>query len=131
MIPRYNERLAIHCPVIFAGNTYLGEGHVLNMTAPGCLIESAFEVKRGDYVQLKMVLPGLKVPFYVEIAAIRWTDEGQFGVEFIRMSEADQASLDLFLRRYLPQIRLQPQRRRRVIGRGKFRRHIESWSLDQ
>ena len=129
MIPRYNERLAMRCPVIFAGNAYLSEGHVLNLTTPGCLIESASPANRGDYVQLKMVLPGLKVPFYVEVAAVRWAGGGQFGVEFIQMSETDQASLSLFLSRYLPTIVSHTLSRRRLSGRGAVRTHIQSWSL--
>ena len=71
MTPRYKERLSMRCPVVFAGNGYLSEGYVLNLTAPGCLIASACPAHPGDYVQLKMVLPGLKVPFYVEVAAVR------------------------------------------------------------
>jgi hypothetical protein len=102
MIPRYNERLPMRCPVIVAGQSYIGEGHVLNLTAPGCLVESPCPPKRGDYVQLNMVLPGLKAPVYVELAAVRWDHGDQFGVEFIQMSEADQASLNRFLEHHLP-----------------------------
>lgn len=49
-----------------------------------------------------MILPGLKVPFDVDLAAVRWAGGGQFGVEFIQMSEVDQVSLQLFLARYRP-----------------------------
>ena len=101
MIPRYNERPAMRCPVIFAGAGYLSEGHVLDLTARGCLIESTSPVHRGDYVQLKMVLPGLHVPLYVALAAVQWAVGGQFRVEFIQMGEVDQVSLKLFLARYL------------------------------
>jgi hypothetical protein len=104
VIPRYNERLPMRCPVIFAGTSYIGEGHVLNLTAPGCLIESPCPAQRGDYVQLKMVLPGLKASVYVQLAAVRWEHGDQFGVEFIQMSEADQASLNLFLECHLPKM---------------------------
>ena len=131
MIPRYNERLSMRCPVVFAGEAYIGEGHVLNVTAPGCLVESSCPAKRGDYVQLKMVLPGLTVPFYVELAAVRWAHGNQFGIEFIQMSEADQASLNLFLKRYLPKKLTRTSGRRRVTGQGEWRRHLENWSLDQ
>ena len=130
MIPRYNERLAMRCPVIFAGTAYLGEGHVLNLTAPGCLIESASPVKRGDYVQLKMILPGLKIPFYVALAAVRWAGGGQFGVEFIQMSEVDQGSLKLFLARFRPARLSQAAGPRRVSAPGAVRSYSKRWNLD-
>ena len=131
MIPRYNERLSLRCPVIFAGKGYMGEGHVLNVTAPGCLIESPYPVLRGDYLQLKMVLPGLKVAFYVALSAVRWNHGGQFGVEFIQMSVADQASLNLFFGRHLPKILSQSAGRPHGSGRGQWRRQIETWSMNQ
>ena len=131
MIPRYNERLTMRCPVVFAGRSYIGEGYVLNLTAPGCLVESPCPANRGDYVQLKMVLPGLKAPFYVELAAVRWKQGEQFGLEFIQMSEADQVSLNLFLKRHLPKLLSRAHGRRGLSERGAWRRQIESWSLDQ
>ena len=131
MIPRYNERLSMRCPVVFAGNGSIGEGHVLNLTTPGCLIESSCPVHSGDYVQLKMVLPGLKAPFYVELAAVRWHHGGQFGVEFIQMSEAEQVSLTVFLGRHLPRLLARSSGRGRLSGRGAWRRYTENWSVDQ
>ena len=130
MTPRYKERLSMRCPVVFAGNGYLSEGYVLNLTAPGCLIASVCPAHPGDYVQLKMVLPGLKVPFYVEVAAVRWTDGRHLGVEFIQMSEADQASLNLFLGLHLSSMRARTQRGR-MSERREFRRQIEQWRMDQ
>ncbi|HKY72578.1 MAG TPA: PilZ domain-containing protein [Nitrospira sp.] len=128
MIPRYNERLSMRCPVVFAGEAYIGEGHVLNLTAPGCLVESPSPATGGDYVQLKMVLPGLTAPFYVELAAVRWTHGNQFGIEFIQMSKSDQVNLNLFLERHLPRILSRSYGRRRGSERGEWRRVSERWS---
>jgi hypothetical protein len=130
MIPRYNERLPLRCPVVFAGTAYIGEGHVLNLTTPGCLIDSPCTVPQGDYVQLKMVLPGLPAALYVEVAAVRWREGTQFGVEFIQMSQADQGRLKLFLTHHLPAILAQAPGRRRINGRAGWRRDLENWSLN-
>ena len=94
MKPRYNKRIHIQSPVIFTIGSGIGEGRVLDITVPGCLIESPISVKRGDYLQLKLFLLGLKSPIAVALAAVRWTDGSQFGVEFIRMEEKERPSIE-------------------------------------
>lgn len=37
---RYCERVHTHFPVMFAGETYVGEGTVLNVSVPGCAVHS-------------------------------------------------------------------------------------------
>jgi hypothetical protein len=83
MKPRCHKRIQIEASVIFTIGSCVGEGRALDISVPGCLIESPISVKKGDYLQLKVFLPGLKSPFSVALAAVRWTNGSQFGVEFI------------------------------------------------
>ena len=83
MKPRYHKRIHIKTPVIFAIGCRAGEGHALDLTVPGCLIESPVSVNEGDYLQLNVFIPGLTSPFSVPRAAVRWTNGSRFGVEFI------------------------------------------------
>ena len=39
---------------------------------PGVFIRSPIGLKKGEYVQLRMLLPGMKIPFAVTMAAMRW-----------------------------------------------------------
>lgn len=70
---------------------------VLDLTIPGCLIQSPIALKKGEYLQLKMFLPGIKLPFSVAMAAVRWNKGTHFGVEFIKMSETDSRVLTQFV----------------------------------
>jgi hypothetical protein len=101
MKPRYHRRMHMKIPVIFTIGSRVGEGRVLDLTVPGCLIESPMSVKQGDYLHLKLLLPGLTSPFVVALAAVRWTDGSQFGVEFIKMAEKAQRQLTHVMARHL------------------------------
>jgi hypothetical protein len=103
MKARYKERIPLHSSVAFFIGSQIGQGRVLDITSPGCLIESSEVVKKGDYLGLEIGFSGFKSPLLVMVAAVRWTKGGQFGVEFIKMAEAERYRLDQFMaqhRRY-------------------------------
>jgi len=100
MQPRYHKRIQIKIPVIFTTGARVGKGHTHDLTVPGCLIESSVSVKQGDYLELKLFLPGLTSLVTVALAAVRWTNGSQFGVEFIRMKEQEQRQLHHVMARH-------------------------------
>jgi len=75
----------------------VGEGEVLDLSNPGCLIDSTALVNKGESLHLKIFLRGPKVPLTIDLAVVRWTNGSRFGVEFIKMSEVDRAQLTSFL----------------------------------
>ena len=97
MKPRYHQRVFLKSTVIIRNGALEGEGWVLDLTVPGCLIQSPVTVKKGDYLQLQLFLPGLIARCLVTLAAVRWTKGSQFGVEFIKMPEADREVLNQFV----------------------------------
>ena len=99
--PRYKERISVNFPVIFTIGSRLGEGVVLDLTIPGCLIQSPIALKKGEYLHLKMFLPRMKLPFSVGLGAVRWDKGTHFGVEFIKMSEKDSQVLTQFISQQL------------------------------
>ena len=101
MKPRYQERIPVHSPVLFTIGSRVGEGVVLNLTLPGCLIQSPMGLKQGEYLQLKMFMPGMRFLFSVALAAVRWNKGSHFGVEFIKMSERDSEILSQFISKRL------------------------------
>jgi hypothetical protein len=100
MKPRYSDRVAVKCPVIFTLGSMVGEGEVQDISNPGCLIQSAAYASKGEYLQLKMYLPDMKLPLGIEMGVVRWTNGPRFGVEFIKMSGADRALLAQFMARH-------------------------------
>ena len=100
MESRYSARVPVECSVVFAGEAVIGEGRVIDVSLPGCLMESPESVKPGDYVQLKLFLPDQQPVISVPLAVVRWADGNRVGVEFIRSSEDDQIRLTRFVQRH-------------------------------
>jgi hypothetical protein len=99
MNARYSQRISVACSVIFSGDGGVGEGRMLDVSLPGCLLESAASLKTGDYVQLRVFLPDLQSPLHVPLAAVRWVEGNRIGLEFIRTSQEEQNRLEQFVRR--------------------------------
>lgn len=87
------------CSVMFAGDDFVGEGRVLDLSLPGCLLESPKKVTAGEYLQLRLFLPDRQAPLHVALAAVRWVEGSKLGIEFIRTSEDEQRRLEQFVRR--------------------------------
>jgi c-di-GMP-binding flagellar brake protein YcgR len=99
MESRYSIRIPVEGSVVFAGEAVIGEGRVIDVSLPGCLMESLESAKPGDYVQLKLFLPDQPPAISVPLAVVRWAEGNRVGVEFIRASEDDQTRLTRFVQR--------------------------------
>ena len=97
MQPRYRPRIGVSCPVVVTTGTQVGAGHILDLTLPGCLIESPLAVQKAQPLHLEMFLPGIASPLIVTLAVIRWTEGNRFGAEFIKMHTSQQRMLQRFM----------------------------------
>ncbi|MCW5799772.1 MAG: PilZ domain-containing protein [Nitrospira sp.] len=96
---RYSQRVPTDCSVMFAGDDCVGEGRILDISLPGCLLESPKKLTAGEYLQLRLFLPDHQAPLHVALAAVRWVAGSKLGIEFIRTSEDEQRRLEQFVRR--------------------------------
>ena len=99
---RYCERAHTYFPVVFAGEAYVGEGTVLNVSVPGCAVHSRKRVKPGSYLKMRMLVPDSTSPLRVGLAKVRWCDGRRFGVEFIQMPGEDQVRLGRLVKKQVP-----------------------------
>ena len=99
---RYCERVHTHFPVVFAGEAYVGEGTVLNVSVPGCAVHSRKRVQPGSYLEMRMLVPDTTSPLRVGLAKVRWCEGRRFGVEFIQMPGEDQVRLGRLVRKQVP-----------------------------
>ncbi|THI88194.1 MAG: PilZ domain-containing protein [Nitrospira sp. CG24A] len=99
---RYCERVPTQFPVVFAGEAYVGEGTVLNLSVPGCAIHSRKPVEPGSYLEMRMLVPDITPPLRVGLAKVRWCEGRRFGVEFIQMPGQDQVRLGRLVKNEVP-----------------------------
>ena len=131
MKPRYKDRIRLKCSVTFTTGLQTGEGRVLDLTSPGCLIESAVAVQKDQSVQLKMSLPGVKSPFIVTLGVVRWSRGNQFGVEFIKMDEANRVVLDRFMAHHIADLLHARTGRQSFSDPGGQNWHLETYGTSK
>jgi hypothetical protein len=84
-------RVPVSYPVMFQTDWYLDEGEVVDLSVPGCAIESSRCLIPDEYVRLQVLLPHDAVR--VDVAKVRWVERNRFGLEFLKMPEADKDRL--------------------------------------
>ena len=73
------------------------QGALLNLSRTGAQLFAAYRVQPRDYLSLSLSLPFQVHPLEVDLAAVRWVQGKNFGVEFIQIAESEQRRLRDFL----------------------------------
>jgi hypothetical protein len=93
---RYSERKKATCKVSLSCGARVGEGHLIDLTVPGCRLETTLALELGQCVQLRVQLERQR-PMRIDLGIVRWVKGTIAAIEFIRMTQDDQ----IRLRRYL------------------------------
>lgn len=102
---REHRRIPVELQVFFstANQTEIREGTMFDISAGGCAVTSTAPVNPGSAVRLLIRATDLGSPITVHSAAVRWAHHGEFGVEFLNLSELDRSRLQRFLHVAKPQ----------------------------
>lgn len=68
-------------------------GVAINLSREGCAIRSMTPVQKGDYLRVLLFASANQTPIEVGVAPVRWSANGQFGVEFITLTPRDASRL--------------------------------------
>ena len=83
---RKHPRVPVRRPIVFSDDRILAAGELINLSKEGCGVKTTEPVPKGLYLRLWIFLSGKDSPLEVELAPVRWSkNDGQFGLEFIRM----------------------------------------------
>jgi c-di-GMP-binding flagellar brake protein YcgR len=96
---RADSRVSVELPVFFSvtGNTDTRQGTMFDISSGGCAVSSTVYVHPGTNVTLVIQAMDLAVPITVHSAAVRWVNQGEFGVEFLGLTDLDQSRLQRLL----------------------------------
>ena len=95
MKARGTPRIPVQGTITFSRDQTVGRGRVTDLSTSGCVVESDHQVSRGDYIAIRLRVPGEGPPLETDLAAIRWAMDGRFGLEFIRISNLTQSRIRL------------------------------------
>lgn len=96
MEQRQHHRYKVEFPIVFSGD-HAGAGTVYNLGVGGCKIISESVVSTGDILNIQLSLPTVMPPVMVHAGTVRWTMEGEFGVDFLGMQESERDRLVQFI----------------------------------
>jgi hypothetical protein len=89
---RQHRRVPAQVKSLLRGNSHEVEGETVNLSLGGAKIESPLVVQPGKQITVKLILPGVEEPLYIEQAKVQWIHDQTFGVRFleIRQQELDE-----------------------------------------
>jgi hypothetical protein len=94
---RSSPRLNTNGPIVLERATFNGEGHLLNVSVPGCGVQSQMSVAVGEHLGLHLFLFNDEAAIWVPRAIVRWQGEVRFGLEFLSWEDADRQRLSRFI----------------------------------
>jgi hypothetical protein len=72
-------------------------GTVVNLSRGGCAVHGTLPVKKGHYLQVRLLPDAHHPPIEVGLAPVRWATDHAFGVEFITLAPRDAKRLQGYL----------------------------------
>jgi 4-hydroxy-3-methylbut-2-en-1-yl diphosphate synthase IspG/GcpE len=96
---REHPRIPVELRVLFSTTeqTEIRQGTMFDVSVGGCAVTSTVSMSPGTGVKLLIHATDLAVPITVHSAAVRWVKHGEFGVEFLRLTDLDRSRLQRLL----------------------------------
>lgn len=94
---RKEPRLTIEIPVTFTAESLKQEGRVTSLSMGGMRVASFPPMAPGTPMKLNVQLPDDDKPLDVELAMVRWSQDGEFGISTVVLGEDNRDRLRDFL----------------------------------
>ena len=96
---REYPRIAVDLRVLFSTSdqTEVRHGTMFDISAGGCAVTSTGSMSPGTGVRLLIHATDLAASITVPTATVRWVKQGEFGVEFLHLTDLDRNRLQRLL----------------------------------
>jgi len=94
MAKRFGARGMVHGRVEYQHAGGQRDGTLVDLTLQGCRIKGAPPLPCGTRLRLQLCFPDVAQPVKVDLAAVRWVQDDQFGVSFLEVSSHARACLE-------------------------------------
>ena len=102
MDSRQFPRIPLVSVTTVASEQHSGHSVLLDLSQTGAKLSSAHPLRPSDYVALNLSLPFREPSLQVVLAAVRWVQGKNCGVEFIQVTPSEQSRLKDFLATQAP-----------------------------
>ena len=93
---RTKQRLSVHLDAMWDSSTQAHSARITNLSEGGCFMDSVGEVRRGEIVGFRVLLPDDDW-LYLE-GEVRHHSADGFGVQFVELNEEQSEKLQWLLR---------------------------------
>ena len=89
---RQHRRVPAQVKSLLQANAHEVEGETVDLSLGGAKFESSLVVQPGRQITVKLIIPGVTEPVFIEHAQVQWVHDQTFGVRFleIRQQELDE-----------------------------------------
>ncbi len=88
----------VHYQVSFSTtSSAAGDGNLVDLSVEGCRMECANLLSINTYLSLRLLLASKGPPILVDLAAVRWVRDTQYGIQFLSIQPPQLDRLLKFL----------------------------------
>lgn len=93
MEQRKHPRYLVEYAGSFSGEGISANGMIVDLSWAGCRARIKSTVKKGECLGVLIDVPRYETPLHVDLAIVRWAQNQELGMEFVRMAPAYQQQL--------------------------------------
>ncbi len=93
MIGQYSTTRTIECVLTEARHRLQADGCILEPSPDGCTVIPPDQLATGDYVKVRLWLPGEATVIIIQLAEVQWVKGHWFAVEAIQMNPNERRRL--------------------------------------
>ncbi|HXV67292.1 MAG TPA: PilZ domain-containing protein [Nitrospira sp.] len=91
---RQHRRVQAQVKSLLRTNSHEVEGETIDLSLGGAKFESRLVVQPGKQIVVKLILPGVEEPIYIDQAQVQWIHDQTFGVKFLEVRQQEMDELE-------------------------------------
>jgi hypothetical protein len=98
---RKHRRVPASLKSLLRANSHEIEGQTVDLSLGGAKFESTLVVQPGRQLVVKLIVPDLDEPVYIDRAQVQWVQDQTFGVEFLEVRQEERGELEQLIDEFL------------------------------
>lgn len=98
---RRHPRIPAQLRSLLRANSHEIEGTTVDLSLGGAKFESDLAVQPGKQLIVKLIVPGVDEPVYIDRAQVQWIQDQTFGVEFLEVRQQQMDELEELIEEFL------------------------------